>query len=179
MICAGVASSHGHQVQPLKCLNSSSKQSPVVKVKYARLKLPRMMTIPSEPSSHSNGVKTIVDGTAFSTTHHSYFNSRNQGMLEDYGYEYGYEFPLKAEIFKHARSDKTVKYVAVQPVYYVAALKMLNTDFKAWSSGRIHEYKYYLASYHRSHTCDWRDDISIQQVVFGPKLLSELRILEQ
>lgn len=177
MICAGVASSHGHQVQPLKCLNSSSKQSPVVKVKYARLKLPRMLTIRTEQSG--SGVGVIVDGTAFSTTYHSYFNNRDQGILEDYGYEFGYEFPLKAEIFKHARSDKTVKYVAVQPVYYVAALKMLNTDFKAWSLGQIHEYKYYLAAYHKSNTCDWRDDISIQQVIFGPKLLSELRILEQ
>ncbi len=161
-----VATTLGHY-QPLKCSNSSSKQSQVVKVKYARLKLPRMMSIPTEQrqSIRISGVKTIVDGTAFSTTYHSYFNH----ILEDDGYEFGYEFPLKAEIFKHARNDKTTKYVAVQPVYYVAALKLLNTDFKA----------YYLASYQLSNTCNWRDDLSIEEVKFGPTLLSELRRLDQ
>ena len=132
-----------------------------MKVKYARLKLPRMISIPIR----NRGVKTIVDGTAFSTTYHSYFNH----ILEDDGYEFGYELPLKAEIFKHARNDKTTKYVAVQPVYYVAALNLLNTDFKA----------YYLASYQLSNTCDWKDDLSIEEVKFGPTLLSELRRLDQ
>lgn len=177
-----------------------------MRVKYARLKLPRMISVPDEvtqrsweseqrgdvaiaanesggsvsSSSKASRLTTIVDGTAFTTTYQSYFNDRSRDVLENYGYEFGYEYPLRAEIFKHARNERTTKYVnARQPVYYVAALRFLTTDFQQWSLGRMHEHKYYLASYHRSNTCDWRDDLSIQEVVFGPRLLSELRILDQ
>ena len=195
----------------LTCSSTPSKRSPTVRVKYARLKFPRLASVPAEVTrrsreseqrgvgvaiaedggnesrgNESGGSKascltTIVDGTAFTTTYHSYLNDRSQDVLEDYGYEFGYEYPLRAEIFKHARNERTTRYVnATQPVYYVAALRFLTTDFAQWSSaGRMHEYKYYLASYHRSNTCDWRDDLSIREVIFGPRLLSELRILEQ
>ena len=163
MICAKVAILGQ---RPLKCSYSPSKQSPDVKVRFARLQLPRTMSVTTTGlSGRNNGVKTIVDGTAFTTTYHAY-----QNVLEDSVYDFSLEYPLRAAIFKHARNDKTTKYVAAQPIFYVAALKMLNTD-----SG----YKFYLASYCRSYTCDWRDDLLIQRVVFGPTLLDEVRRLDQ
>lgn len=159
--------------------NCSKKQSPIVKVKYARLKLPRMISLPSEKDV-TNGLSTIVDGTAFTVSYQSYINTSTNDILEDYGNSFGYEYPLRAEIFKHARNDRTTKYVNItKPVYYVAVVKKFNTNFKQWSSGILHEYKYFLASYHRCNTCDWRDDLSIQEVIFGPILLSEIRRLEQ
>ena len=160
--------------QPLRCScsNSSSKRNKVVKVNFARLKLPKMVSMPSEITGHDIGVKTIVDGTAFSTTYHAYCKNGNQE------YKLGFEYPLRAEIFKHARNDRAIDFVAAQPVYYVAALDLFDADFQELRSGQIDKHTY-LLSYSRSTTCDWRDNLSIEQVIFGPNLISELRMLDQ
>lgn len=165
------------------CSNTPFKQSPAVKVRFARLKFPRFISTTTERHPGEVGIQTIVDGKAFSSTYNAYFTSFendkkvsfNHALNSDL-YKIQYEYPLRAEIFKHARNDARIKYVATQPVYYVATLKLIEHEHQhAHAQG----YESFLATYYRDSSREWRDELAIEPVIFGPQLSAELSSLDQ
>lgn len=126
-----------------------------------------------ETTTNASSIDLIVDGSAFKRLS----DIHSSDNIFYYGSSHGYEYPVKMEIFRHIRSEPLVRYMAAEPIYYVAVVQTDMTNNVVCVSGAIPRgYRFYVATYNPTvrKTCDWRDEISIRPVIFGPKLLDEI-----
>lgn len=149
-------------------------------VYFSKLKSANVVVLPRSRSNTSgrdiNSIDMIVDGSAFK----SIDDVQKSENIIPYGRTHsGFEYPLKLEIFNHIRSEPRPLLCKTEPIYYVA---IVQTDLFIQESEVAEHlipkgYKFYLIQYNpilTMFTCDWRDDLAIESVIFGPKLIEEM-----
>ena len=142
-------------------------------VYFSKLKRPTVAVFPRS-RHNNNSIDVIVDGSAFDSIDEVHTSENIVHYGKTHG---GFEYPLKLEIFNHIRSEPRPS-CKTDNIYYVA---IVQTD--VFEQSRVSEdlipsgFEFYMAQYNpmlAMFTCDWRDDVKIDSVIFGPALIREM-----
>ena len=140
-------------------------------VMYSVLKDPTVCVLPGEDD------RKLVDGSAFTTKPALKTGSQHPHDLNVYIVNDGNitpDYGVSRVVNMHHKKilGATEGYCSdVLPVYYVAAVRSVEGTFSTCPYD-IEDYKFYLAQ-------SKRDQSKVERVVFGPKLLEEIRYITE